>query len=603
MTRQLLTTTLAIALSAGSAGTTLAQSGGDDRNNNNRDDNNSQNTDRQQQNPDRQADQARADAQTESLRFVGLSPLKGAAVNNNSDEQLGRVHDLIMDRGSGRAHFVVIEHGGILGFGETELAIPYDRFSYDHQNKDFELRITRDDMNQAEWDAPRGWVRLTEDNWTDQMSRRRADLNQDRRDRNLDPFKNQASDSTAQRISGKVVRIDRVPIDGEEFFVASISRTGEGRSRDNRKRNRDDAQERRGDRRSADARVILGPSWFVVSDGRLPMNGDKMTVRASRVDLGDGHTNLRAHRNERSRDARERSDQQPNDRANDQISEDRNNNDRWFVAHECELGGRNMKLRDESGNAMWAGRHARNVPRFVLANDLVGREASTRNGDGGTVEDIVFETTSGSAAFLSFDPNDNFLGIADELKAVPWSVVTVAPDGKLRIHATKSSVQNAEAIPANFTHYQTKRNLDAVYTPFGVDRERFENDDPYSSVQGWGPDSVLAKEMRHDTRDALRQVFEGELTATGELNPIEGMDRGTTVTVETDNGRQTIVIGPTEVLERNGPELNTGAEISIAAQRVMIDGRAVWIARSLTINGETYTMWDQNDRPLYTSIR
>jgi len=81
------------------------------------------------------------------------------------------------------------------------------------------------------------------------------------------------------------------------------------------------------------------------------------------------------------------------------------------------------------------------------------------------------------------------------------------------------------------------------------------------------------------------------------------MDRGTTVTVQTENGRQTIVLGPTEVLNTNGPKLSTGSEVSIAAQRIIMNDRAVWIARSITVDGKTYTMWDQNDRPLYTRMR
>ncbi|NNM71939.1 PRC-barrel domain-containing protein [Enterovirga aerilata] len=61
---------------------------------------------------------------TEAPNTFGVSKAKGAAVIGQDHTRLGEVADLLIDR-EGRVQAVVIGVGGVLGFGERHVAVPY----------------------------------------------------------------------------------------------------------------------------------------------------------------------------------------------------------------------------------------------------------------------------------------------------------------------------------------------------------------------------------------------------------------------------------------------------------------------------------------------
>lgn len=52
--------------------------------------------------------------------------IRGRTVKDKDGEDLGRVHDLLIDDEEHRVRFLVVEHGGFLGLGETKSFIPVD---------------------------------------------------------------------------------------------------------------------------------------------------------------------------------------------------------------------------------------------------------------------------------------------------------------------------------------------------------------------------------------------------------------------------------------------------------------------------------------------
>lgn len=62
--------------------------------------------------------------------------IRGRTVKDKGGKNLGKVHDLLIDDQEHRVRFLLIEHGGFLGLGETKSFIPVDAIT----------KITDDDI-------------------------------------------------------------------------------------------------------------------------------------------------------------------------------------------------------------------------------------------------------------------------------------------------------------------------------------------------------------------------------------------------------------------------------------------------------------------------
>ena len=52
--------------------------------------------------------------------------IRGRTVKDKDGEAIGKVHDLLIDDEESKVRFLLVEHGGFLGFGQTESFIPVD---------------------------------------------------------------------------------------------------------------------------------------------------------------------------------------------------------------------------------------------------------------------------------------------------------------------------------------------------------------------------------------------------------------------------------------------------------------------------------------------
>lgn len=52
--------------------------------------------------------------------------IRGRTVKDKDGQDLGKVHDLLIDDQEHRVRFLLVEHGGFLGLGETRSFIPVD---------------------------------------------------------------------------------------------------------------------------------------------------------------------------------------------------------------------------------------------------------------------------------------------------------------------------------------------------------------------------------------------------------------------------------------------------------------------------------------------
>jgi sporulation protein YlmC with PRC-barrel domain len=234
-----------------------------------------------------------------------------------------------------------------------------------------------------------------------------------------DPYSTMWTSGTSQRIEGEVKSVNREFIPGQGEQVVLEVQTTDGNTK----------------------KVALGPSWYVNGGDHGLVRGEKVSIEAMPV----------------------------------------------YIATSAQVNGKDMRLRDDTGRGTWSGdtfqyggaNYSAPSYRNVLLSELRGATLDCRGSNCGKVDDVILEMNSGMAAFLSIDPNQNFLGIGDTKRLAPWSVVSIAPDGKVRVDAQKEMMTNAMVTPSDVTTLN-QGQTDSIYNAYQVqprDYNRWREDD------------------------------------------------------------------------------------------------------------------------------
>jgi hypothetical protein len=194
--------------------------------------------------------------------------------------------------------------------------------------------------------------------------------------------------------------------------------------------------------------VLLGPSWYVMGHAGAPMRGDSIdtTMRVIREDGAEVRVATSVTIDGTPIPLRDK-DLRPH----------------WRTAR--------SDHRDSSGASQ---AHHSGSGRLMLLSDLIGAKAMALDEDGGSVHSAVIERRSGRIALIGFDPNENFLGIGDTLRCVPWPVVSIRDDDVVVIDASSHMLQTCEALPDDVTVFAAPVRLEPVYRVFQIEVEQFE---------------------------------------------------------------------------------------------------------------------------------
>lgn len=415
-----------IVLAAGFATSALAQ-------NNTRDE---RNQDRRQMTsqPEQRQDQSK---QVASLSMHRASDLIGMDIKNSSDDSLGNLNDLIVDRGSGKISHVVVKSGAILGLGGERVAIPYEVFSYDPIDREFSLGMTSDELDNVSEVTPNDWIVLNSGDLESQL----RSIGKSTRMHAQDKYSNMfGKDANRETIEGRVTGVNRWnDNDGSEYISVEIQPTGsEGETKT----------------------VILGPSWYVMGSEHAPMESHSATINAVSLDGKDGK----------------------------------------YVATGYGADGKEFKIRNSDGTPSWDNPEAGGSS--ILLSDLLGRDANARTDKGGEIQDALVEANSGMIPVLLFDPNENVLGLGDELHCVPWSETYVWED-VVSIDADLDTLAACQTSPEDVDQLTTTDSIEHIYRPFGAEVTKFNN----REHRQWYRD--LRNDQQEKSRDHTRDSKRG----------------------------------------------------------------------------------------------
>ncbi len=378
---------------------------------------------------DRYGNQDQTQREVRNLSFMRSSDLLGADIRNDVDDDLGTIEEIIVNRGTGKIEHVVIREGGFLGFGGSHVALPFEALVINPAEKSVALNVSADVIGKGEGAAlPPDWTRL-ESGWEDRLSA--LPSARTAREQSWDKRKDDANGMSRQdqaqgeptEINGRITSLDRKDMgNGQQWAVATIETRGDGR-----------------DGEAGEKKVVLGPAWHVYGNDRAPIRGD--TFQGT------------VHKGE----------------------------DDYMIVDRATINGNEFRFKDDRGQPTWRGEGRtgtsgddRNNGALVLLSEVNERDAKTRESDWGQIEDSIIELSSGSVPFLVLDPDENFLGIGDEYRVVPWTIVSIGSESVV-IDATKDMLTSAETLPEDVRVFTMPRNLREVYMAYDVEQPEFNN--------------------------------------------------------------------------------------------------------------------------------
>ena len=99
---------------------------------------------------------------------VLASKITGEAVVNRQDENLGKIHELVIDAKEGRLAYAVLSFGGFMGMGNKLFAMPWTAFEFSNSENKLILNVDKKKLETAPgFDKDAKWPNFADRTWGD----------------------------------------------------------------------------------------------------------------------------------------------------------------------------------------------------------------------------------------------------------------------------------------------------------------------------------------------------------------------------------------------------------------------------------------------------
>ena len=82
-------------------------------------------------------------------QLVSSRRVEGTPVYNRSEERLGSIHSVMIDKKTGQVAYAVLSFGGFLGLGEQVHPVPWEVLDYDVDLDAYVVDLSRDELEKA----------------------------------------------------------------------------------------------------------------------------------------------------------------------------------------------------------------------------------------------------------------------------------------------------------------------------------------------------------------------------------------------------------------------------------------------------------------------
>jgi PRC-barrel domain len=70
-------------------------------------------------------------AKSDTSGLIGLSKVEGATVYNSRGDSVGSIHEVMIDKRSGKVAYAIMSFGGFLGIGQHYHTLPWEGLEYE----------------------------------------------------------------------------------------------------------------------------------------------------------------------------------------------------------------------------------------------------------------------------------------------------------------------------------------------------------------------------------------------------------------------------------------------------------------------------------------
>lgn len=96
---------------------------------------------------------------------VAISSLIGDRVVNPAGEDVGEIHEVMVDLASGRVTYAVLSFGGFMGVGDKLFAVPWPSLELDPAGKRFVLDVDKQRLSAAPGFDKQDWPNMSDRYW------------------------------------------------------------------------------------------------------------------------------------------------------------------------------------------------------------------------------------------------------------------------------------------------------------------------------------------------------------------------------------------------------------------------------------------------------
>jgi sporulation protein YlmC with PRC-barrel domain len=89
------------------------------------------------------------DAQQETTNLISSEMVAGTTVYNTGGEEIGSIHDIMLDKKSGNVAYAVMSFGGFLGMGEKYHPLPWSLLKYDTDKGGYVVNLDKRQLEGA----------------------------------------------------------------------------------------------------------------------------------------------------------------------------------------------------------------------------------------------------------------------------------------------------------------------------------------------------------------------------------------------------------------------------------------------------------------------
>lgn len=106
----------------------------------------------------------------EHKNIVRSCDVVGVTVKNYAKENLGKVYEIVLDKFSGQAEYVVLESGAILGLGGKFFAIAWKALKYIVDENAFIVNLDKEQLQNAPGFDKDNWPQSYDKTWGAKIS-------------------------------------------------------------------------------------------------------------------------------------------------------------------------------------------------------------------------------------------------------------------------------------------------------------------------------------------------------------------------------------------------------------------------------------------------